>query len=230
MKKFYLILALVIVSASAKASDYENEVSISGGPFTPVTLATQYFSSRIIGATPLADLVSLENPKFYGSYQINYNHQMNDWFQLGAKVGWTFTGFDLYSTDKDPQVVIALGKRKELLGQSATHIITAMISAQFTYFNTDMVELYSGIDLGAGVAVWNRKNMYSKPILNPLNNPDLNRLKEMQEKYKDGTDLRWIPAANITLFGVTFGSRVYGLAEINVGLDALVKVGIGFRR
>ena len=230
MKKlFTLTIAALIFCTSVKASDYENELSISGAPFTALTFTTQFFANKIIALTPLAGFAQVENHKFYGAYQLNYNHQLTDWFQLGAKASWEFTGFDLYSTSNDPQVVAALGSSHELLGQSATHVILLMVSAQFTYYNTDLVELYSGIDLGAGCAIWNRSNMYSTPVLNPFNNPDLDKLKEIQEKYPNATELHWLPAANITLFGVTVGTRVYGLAEINVGLDSIFKLGIGFR-
>jgi hypothetical protein len=101
---------------------------------------------------------------------------------------------------------------------------------QFTYLNTRIVKLYSGLDIGLGIVLWNRSDMFDKDLTAAaLVNDDVKRIQELQKRYPNGKEVKWLPAGDITLLGLNVGTRVYGLAEINLGLDALVKVGIGAR-
>ncbi|MBP5319075.1 MAG: hypothetical protein J6Y77_06710 [Paludibacteraceae bacterium] len=47
--------------------------------------------------------------------------------------------------------------------------------------------------------------------------------------YMTDTDPKWIFAFNVTPIGVQAGNRVYGLAECNLGCDAIFKVGLGVK-
>ena len=226
MKKFFSLMVSCMIVCSMMAADWSNQLSITAGYWSPTTLFTNSIGNSVINKTKLAGKVRIENPQCYGTYALNYHREIVKWFQIGARVSWEYTGFSIYTTD-DPQLAMALGRQHELLGESRSHTILAMVSAQFTYLNTRLVKLYSGIDLGAGVAMWERANMYKGNIV-PVND-DARLLKEIQEKYPDAKESHFLPAFNITAIGLNVGTRVYGLAEINIGLDAIAKVGLGVR-
>lgn len=230
MKKFFIILSAILVSSSLFADDLDNELTISGGWPTPVSIFTSNFANRMIDKrmSEIAGKVMVENPATYGAYSLSFHHRTSSKFRIGFKLNWEYTGFDLYTTD-DPELRLALGGEHKLLGRSATQMLTAMLSMQFITLDRDLIRLYSGIDLGGGCAIWKRSDMYSEPIINPLKREDLERLKQIQEKYKDGVEAHFLPAFNITLIGLQVGNRVYGLAEINAGTDAIVKLGLGAR-
>ena len=230
MKKLFTILFSLLTAATVFANDGMSEISISGGWPTPVSIFTSGFANRVINnhIGEASGKIQIENPTTYGAFSLTYHRTTSAHFQIGAKLNWEYTGFDLYSTS-DPDITMALGSQHKLLGQSATQMITAMVSMKFVYLDIPLVKLYSGIDIGGGCAIWKRSNMYSEPILNPTNRDDLNKLKELQEKYKDGAEAHFIPAFNLNLIGLHVGTFVYGLAEVNAGTDAIVKLGLGVK-
>ncbi len=97
--------------------------------------------------------------------------------------------------------------------QTAIHSIsddllfTFMPSVRFTYLNRPWVRLYSGVDVGLGYLFSNIQG-FSKD---------------------DSKGNKFLPAMNITAFGVNVGKGFYGLFELNAGFDSIVKVGIGAR-
>lgn len=84
-----------------------------------------------------------------------------------------------------------------------TSTISLMPSIQFSYLNKKYVKLYSGIDIGVTNFSDNDKNSsFSETIL----------------------------GINVTLIGVRVGNdRIFGVVETNIGMDALIKAGIGVR-
>lgn len=86
-------------------------------------------------------------------------------------------------------------------------VFTFMPSVRFTYLNRPWVRLYSGVDVGLGYLFSNIQS-FSKD---------------------DNNGNKFLPAMNITAFGVNVGKGFYGLFELNAGFDSIVKVGIGAR-
>lgn len=84
-----------------------------------------------------------------------------------------------------------------------TGVTTVMPSVQFSYYNKGIVLLYSGLDLGVMV-LWKNDKL-------------------------DGGFAQATFAFNVTPFGIRVGKRLYGMGEINIGYDSLVKFGIGYR-
>ncbi len=85
-----------------------------------------------------------------------------------------------------------------------TSSLAIMPSARFIYLNKPVVKLYSGIDLGMNV-MWDGK--------------------------KAGEDAfhQCMFAFDVIPIGVMVGKKWYGLLETNIGVDALVKIGVGYR-
>ena len=143
------------------------------------------------------------NSKYYGAYSLNYHYQCLWWLRAGFKAAWEGDSHDIYAEKE----------KTNMKGHSFGHTVTLMPSCQFTYLNRRYVQLYSGIDVGVGVMM--RENHY------------INGYTDGNGKT-DNLSYSFLPAINITPIGVCFGNeRVYGLAEINVGADAIFKGGIG---
>ena len=228
MKKLTIIIAALTLSLAASAHNFEHQLSVSGAPFTTTSMFLKFWANPLFEKVPaIHGMLRLENQQNYGTYGINYHYEIVDWFQLGAKASWDFNGFDLYATPSDPTVIAALGGNHELLGRSQSHVITAMLSMQFTYVNNDLVKLYSGIDLGAGYARWTLSEIYDKPI--PELNDDLKMIKQIRDACPNGSSNKFMPAFNITALGINVGTFVYGMAELNIGMEAPVKIGFGVR-
>ena len=52
---------------------------------------------------------------------------------------------------------------------------------------------------------------------------------EEGERFQHHLTSQFFPAFDITPIGVNVGRRIYGIAEVNFGTDALIKLGIGGR-
>lgn len=97
---------------------------------------------------------------------------------------------------------------RALIDKYNISFVSIMPSVQFSYLNKKLVKLYSGIDLGASFIM-------------------------VPDKKEDGTrftSCQAIFAFNIVPIGIRVGNdRVFGLVETNLGYDAFLKAGIGFR-
>lgn len=88
------------------------------------------------------------------------------------------------------------------------HYYTFIPTVRFDWFNRPRVKLYSGLGVGIG-----------------YHSEKLSRISEgMVYKY---TELYLAP--EVTFFGLTVGSRLYGFGEIGLGLDGIVRGGIGYK-
>ncbi|MCF0209916.1 MAG: hypothetical protein HUK18_01130 [Bacteroidales bacterium] len=135
----------------------------------------------------------------FGNYSLNYHYTISKCFAIGAKV-------------------IVQGNREKLYSKDEYHILhsenydffySLMPSARLLYKNTDYLQLYSGLDLG--VALYHSVDKYADVI---------------KEDYVNNNI---IPAFNLTVFGVNYGQKFFFNSELNIGMDALLKVGFGVR-
>lgn len=143
---------------------------------------------------------------YYGDYALSYHYQALWWLRAGVKAQWEGDNWSFY--DKEDKAKITP------IGKTTNHCFSVMASCQFTYLHREHVKLYSGADVGLGV------------FLSDKRYTDGNTNSEGKQRT---TDTHFLPAFNLTAFGVSFGGRVYGLAEINLGYEALLKLGIGCR-
>ena len=181
-------------------SDYRHSLSVSVGIPSGYYLFREILVDIWVSAFDRA-----KNGKYYGAYSMQYHYQCLKWLRTGFKASWEGDSHDIYGKKDDDT--------EYLKGHSFGHTVSLMPSLQFTYLNKRHVQLYSGLDVGVNVML--RENHYVNGYTDGNGNPD-------------NVSYTFLPAFNITPIGVCFGNeRVYGLAEINLGADAIFKGGIG---
>ncbi len=224
-------MCAALCSLASVANDWTNDITVAAGPFSAPNFGFVFYANSIIGATNAAGKVSLENFSYVGSYSFNYHKQLKSFLALGVKATYEQNACDVFSTDTRPSVLAVMGSAHEFVGHSNIHLLTAMASLQFTYVHTRIVKLYSGVDLGIGFGIWQRSQVWDKTIPAAAQelDPELKKVADFRDKYNNGTSLYALPAFDITPIGIKVGMRVYGLAEINIGYDALFKLGVGVR-
>ena len=143
---------------------------------------------------------------YYGSYGLQYHYQVNSWCRVGAKFNWEGEDYDMWTGKKDDASAVKKGV-------TFGHTLSLVASAQFTYFNREHVQIYSGLDAGVGTYISDVKYLPGYADSDGNTHP---------------VKATWLPAFNITPIGVAFGSwRVFGFVETNIGYEAFVKVGLG---
>lgn len=182
-------------------SDLYNEVGVGAGPFS-------MFGGLIVGTvnffSAIGSTISHEGFKsqYYGYYDVHYYRQVAHWCQVGIKT--TMEG------GKETRYTDSLCTTIRNINTNL--IFTVMPSVRFTYLNRPWVRLYSGADFGLGY-------FYSK-------NKDMSKDNDLDD---DDDNNHFFPAFNINVFSVNVGKKFYGLFELNVGFDSMVKFGIGAR-
>lgn len=204
MKKSFLIgLCMVVMGIpylqgqnQKVHSDLKHEIGVGGG-FTSAMGFVIYgsigFTEAIFGGLSKKPI----DMKWYGQYGVNYHYQVKHWCQVGAKFTVESTKITRYT---DTTKVLMQDVSKEFL-------CTFMPSVRFTYLNRPWVRLYSGVDVGIGYFVDNKKN-------------------SANEVTRSGN---FFFAFNVTPIGVNVGKKFYGMFETNIGFESVLKVGIGAR-
>lgn len=139
------------------------------------------------------------NFDFCGNYALHYYAQVKPWCQVGGKI--TVEGCKLTRYADSAHTVVT--------DKSQLWTLAVMPGVHFTYLNRPMVRLYSGLDLGAAFLLSQNVTNVSDSV---------------------GNDIKPVfMAFNITPIGVQVGKTFYGMFEINVGYDAVLKLGVGYR-
>lgn len=180
-------------------SDYRHSLSVTVG------IPSGYYLFReILVDIWVSAFDHAKNGKYYGAYSMQYHYHCLSWLCTGFKASWEGDSHDIYGKQDETEY---------LKGHSFGHTVSLMPSLQFTYLNKRHVQLYSGLDVGVNVML--RENHYVNGYTDSDGNPD-------------NVNYTFLPAINVTPIGVCFGNeRVYGLAEVNLGADAIFKGGIG---
>lgn len=209
MKRFLIISILAICSLNivAEEVEYPHQISINAGAI----------SGFYLGAGWLIDVAESVNGyngqlKYFGDYSLTYHYQLLDWMRIGFKGVYEGSGNRIYTEKlKDNPSAFQCGYH-------STNWASLMVSVQFTYIHKDMVRLYSGVDLGLGAVMLadNYRDGYYYE-------------NEEGERFQHHLTSQFFPAFDITPIGVNVGRRIYGIAEVNFGTDALIKLGIGGR-
>lgn len=232
-------MAAGLLSLTATAAEWNNDLHIAAGPFSGPNMAAVFFGNDILKAADAqaAANVMMANQQFFGHYSLEYHHQTIPWLEVGAKLTYEYNGFDLmYHGNNDPivETVLLTGsnytQENKLLGHSDARLFTAAVSLHFTYVNTRIVKVYSGLDLGIGFADWQRNKMWDGNIPAAAKaDPNVQQIDDILTGINNLKNFYVIPAFDIVPVGVKVGGRCYGLAEINIGTDALIKLGFGVR-
>ena len=196
---FGLLLCLSNLQAEEAAwQEQPNSLSISAGAISG------YFVGKSLFSWIPAAAGHSRHSKYYGSYGIQYHHQLKKWCRLGVKGTWEGDNYDLYTGKNDTDV------RK---GITFNNMVSLVASVQFLYLTREHVQLYSGLDAGAAADI--RDTRYDAGFDDGNGN-------------SHPVNVVWLPAVNITPLGVAFGSwRFYGFVEVNIGYEAFGKAGLG---
>ena len=207
---FFLMVALMTTTAFAKESvpnydwkENRHSLSITAGAPSGYFLMREVMGALVL--LPVAD--HAKNSKYFGAYSFQYHYQCLWWLKAGFKATWEGDSHEMYKEKEQTTYT----------GKSFGHTMAITPSVQFTYFNRKHVQLYSGIDLGLSVMLRDRR--YAEGVTDSDGNQKKNELNAI-----------FLPAINITPIAVIAGGEhVYFLAETNIGSDAFIKGGIGFR-
>lgn len=79
---------------------------------------------------------------------------------------------------------------------------------RFDWFRRNLVTLYSNIGIGLTLETQSSKNLVSKDKNNYV---------------------IWYISPQISPLGITVGKRIYGFGEVGIGIDGIVKAGVGYK-
>lgn len=201
-----MILALLTPALQAQEESYKkNEIGINAGFFS-TSGGIRY---GIGGFGDIMDGFYYGGNRniginLYGHYGMHYYHQLLRWLQLGVKATVEPMSIKQYE----------YGSKTKLAKETQKVFATLMPSVRFTYINKPKFRLYSGVDMGL--------RYYSRHDNNYKAEAENSAVEESRVQLISG-------AVNVTPIGMTFGSKLYGLFETNLGFDALLKIGIGYR-
>lgn len=120
---------------------------------------------------------------------------------------WLLVGAEAYYSGIYTQVYQR--PQMERVGMSGTTVVSVLPSIRFQYFNRRYCGLYSGISLGLFMAFEHGNQLYTS------------RTEPVQ--------VNLMPSFQLTAFGVRFGDKIYGTAEIGCGVKGIATIGIGTR-
>lgn len=198
----FLVGCMAVHAEESTSSKHYLELSISDGFYLIP-------DRMIMGNSPLLLESMYEDAEKTGSdirrwmlppIGLKYYYQVLPWLQVGGEVSAaTCALVNLY----DPTTFNRIGN----YNNTGIYLTAGL---RFTYYQTDYVQLYSG--LSAGV----RLNIESKQSTLPYNSyaPSLESAGFIFQA---------------TAFGVRFGKQVYGFVELGYGYKSILSVGIGTR-
>lgn len=147
-----------------------------------------------------------ENGTSYGTLLLQYDYNFRKWFTISANIGVDLLHGSLYD-----------GYTRRRKGWQQAYGFDFYPEFRFTYFTKPAVRIYSSIGLGAGI-YHNFNTRFGRRY-----NPDT-------DSYSIQDPWSAIPILQLMPFGVTFGRRLFGFAELQWG-TLLVggRVGVGYR-
>lgn len=133
------------------------------------------------------------------TFSLSYYYAFKPWLLVGAEAYYSGIYSPVY---EKPQM--------QKIGMASTTVISILPSVRFQYFNRRYCSLYSGISFGLFLAIDHGEHFFT-------GNP------------KDAVSGMVMPSYQLTAFGVRFGDRIYGTAEIGCGVKGIATIGIGTR-
>jgi hypothetical protein len=192
-----LLIAFTITANIAQAQENQagkNEIRLGYGMLTGpemVNSVATFWSS--IGISILMDTISDISSSFYGVASLEYIRQIKPWLRVGISA--TMNPINTYIKSKN--------------GFEFTYTfysMTVMPRVDFTYLNKGPLTLYSGVQLGGAVILWQDK-------------------KGSTTEYDAG----FAPAFHVNAFGIRIGKEVGAFVEWGYGYRGLVNFGVSGR-
>lgn len=224
--KAMLLFALVFGLANLSNAVYAQTSELThrhkleltiGDPF-PIVYSGQYYSC---GCGP--DMTLTENPDgshtmrvadylehnscYPPTISLSYHYTFLPWLEAGLRLGYNYNHWSFRLRDI---IEYPTGERDEKSvpdseGRMFHHMGFAMASTRFPYFRRPLVQLYSGVAVGAAMD-------YYSPDHAPVGT----------------TNSKLTFAYQVTALGVRVGnSRIYGLVELGYGHQGIANIGVG---
>jgi len=147
------------------------------------------------------DRVAGERPNLYslGAYQLRYDYNVLRWLAVGGRL--SYDGW--ICSSNSTQTVAA-----DAVQRMDAHRLSVLMELIFTYINREHVTLYSGLALGMS-QYWERQTLGDGTL-------DPRHLSHL--------------AGSLIPIGVRVGGRnVYGMAEVTIGSESIMSVGLGVK-
>ncbi|MEI7500821.1 MAG: hypothetical protein WCK84_10285 [Bacteroidota bacterium] len=194
-KTFLLIaLALLVVSNSINAQEIKqgkNEIRLGYGALTAPEMANSLMGIwPAIGITIFKDTIKDYTCSFYGDLNIEYHRHLKPWIAVGAGVSVNPISTFIRTT-----------KGGELTWNY--YLITVMPRVDFYYLNKGIFTMYSGIQAGASLILWQDR--------------------QGSTVY---TDSGISAAFHVNAFGIRIGKEMGAFMEWGFGFRGIVNVGI----
>ncbi len=157
--------------------------------------------SVTLGAKSLWSVIDgYNNERTFGCYAVRYDYNVLKWLAVGGGVSYEGLNYSRYRYTYDS----ATGAHASVLDPYTRHTVSLMMELLFTYINREHVQLYSGVSMGL-MYEWDGQ-VGQKSEFQPM-----------------------LPGWSIIPIGVRAGGkRVYALAEVTLGTQALMNFGVGF--
>lgn len=125
----------------------------------------------------------------------DFGYWAQEWFYVGASLTWTGGFSGVYRDDTH-----------ERTGMQTHHICSIMPTVRFAWLRRGIVQLYSGVGLGIGLAVEESNPL---PTCTTRVSPTV--------------------AYDLTFVGIAVGRKVFGYIDFGIGTRGAVSAGIGCR-
>ena len=177
---------------------YPNDIALNYGVASVQTFVS--LVAETLAAIPTA-IGGMQFDGFYstGSIGVSYYRSLGKTVSVGGVVNYNRVFSNFHDKD-DPAIT----------GKFAMNWIAVMAAAKFYWFKKPSVAMYSKVGVGGGLIV----NRYTK--------------KEADGTQTGNGNLKWIPAAQLSAVGVEFGGRFRGFAELGLGMEGILNVGIKY--
>lgn len=136
---------------------------------------------------------------FLPTFSFSYYYAFKPWLLVGGELYYCGEYSPVY---EKPQM--------QKIGNAGTTAISILPSIRFQYFNRKYCGLYSGLSLGWFIGIDNGYDLYTGIP-------------------QDAAGIYSRISFQITAFGVRFGDKIYGTAEIGCGVKGIATIGIGTR-
>lgn len=208
MKKLVSLLLILTLSVSVFKAHaftpedyytYPNDISINYGIASVQTFVSLVAETMMIIPTALGGM-QFDGFHSTGSIGVSYYRSLGKTVSVGGALNYNRVFSDFHGKD-DPAIK----------GHFAMDWITLMAAAKFYWFKKPAVAMYTKIGLGAGMIG-----------------------SQFKKKEADGTksssswSASWTPAAQISAVGVEFGGRFRGFAELGIGMEGILNLGVKY--
>lgn len=178
---------------------YPNDIAINYGVASVQTFVSLVAETMMIIPTAIGGM-QFDGFHSTGSIGVSYYRSLGKTVSVGGVVNYNRV-FSNFHDKNDPAIT----------GKFAMNWVVVMAAAKFYWFKKPSVAMYSKVGLGAGMLI----NRFTK-------------------KEADGTrsasplTVGWAPAAQLSAVGVEFGGRVRGFAELGLGMEGVLNLGVKY--